>query len=105
MRNFLRHSVGACDLHCGCKTVLGLLASAASLSGNSPPLSDADIRCHQFHQLFGIYWPASPSVFIPALMEACAFGMGHSQDYRCWTGPVHTWLCRRSGWGNELWSV
>src|ERR1700722_1129963 len=103
MRNFLRHSVGACDLRCGCETVLGLLVSAATLSGNTPPCTDADFRCHQFHQLFGIRWPSSPSVFIPALMETCTFAVGHGQDYRCCVASVRTWLFRCcSEWGNGL---
>src|ERR1700722_20630829 len=103
MRNFLRHSVGTCGLHFGCKAVLRLLAHAATLSGNTPPFICAEFRYHQFHQLFGLYCPASHAVFILALMETCAFEVGLRQDPRCWAASVHTWLFRCcSEWGNEL---
>jgi len=102
--NFLRYSPWTCDLCCGCETVFRLLARATGLSGNTPPFTDAKFRYHQFHQLFGIYCPASHAVFILAIVEACAFALGRGQDYRWWAAPVHTRLFRcRSDWGNGLW--
>ena len=104
--NFLRHSIGPRNLHCGSKTLLRFLARTAFISGNTPPFTVAGFRHHQFHQLRGLYCPASHTVFILAPVETRAFAVGHRQDDWGCFAFIRTWLCcccskRR----NEFWSA